>query len=151
MAGPPKRLDRAPIKREGGPKLLARKPMPFKPGAIRRAPLAFIEPAPNPMQGMSKDGTNEEQAAEQLTRLQQGFRDRAKAERFRLAETLRSDYYFTVVFEHADPDVTFPDLVTGISGRIRSHIVDGRCWPERQDDCHRHRSSCGSCVRLIDH
>ena len=81
--------------------------MPFKPGSIRRAPLAFIEPAPNPMQGMSKDGTHEEQAAEQLTRLQQGFRDRAKAERFRMNETTRSDYHFTVVFEHGDQAVAF--------------------------------------------
>jgi hypothetical protein len=75
---------------------------------INRRPLSFIEPAPNPMSGLVTKGRDvEDYMSEEVSRLQQGFRQRAEAERVRFSETTRSDYYFTVVFEHGDQRAAF--------------------------------------------
>jgi hypothetical protein len=105
----PKRLGKKLERREdgGGPKRLSKKPARLGTD-IKRNPLSFIEPAPNPMQGLVTKGRDaEDYMADEVNRLQEGFLARAKAERFRFSETTRSDYYCTIVFEHGDQRAEF--------------------------------------------
>jgi hypothetical protein len=93
-----------PLQRSGN-KLVRRDvagPKRLDKSGIHRAPLSFIEPAPNPLAGLDKSGTPEEALTAEQRALREGFIARSKAEAVRFSETLRTDYYFCVVFEHGD-------------------------------------------------
>ncbi len=74
---------------------------------IGQKPLTFLEGSPSCFSPTDPNATPEEQHEKIDGEILTGFAARAKAEAFRFAETTRTDYFFTMVFEHGDQAVAF--------------------------------------------
>lgn len=64
--------------------------------------LGFIAPAADPIGPADPEATSEQKENAAMSDVLRGFKERAKAEAIRFAETTRTDYYLCVVFEHGD-------------------------------------------------
>jgi hypothetical protein len=91
-----KRADKPMMKSGGMKRLDSVRKLGMRPA------LGFIGPAPDPITSADPDAPPEVQENAAMSDVLRGFKERAKAEAIRFAETTRTDYYFCVVFEHGD-------------------------------------------------
>lgn len=96
-----------------------------------RPALAFLDPSGDPIRPADPDATPEAQENAAMSDVLRGFKERAKAEALRFAETTRTDYYFCVVFEHGDQANAFlraagyPDQTTMfVDGTMLAKALD---------------------------
>lgn len=96
-----------------------------------RKPLQTLEAAPDPIEGVV-DYTDdvETDAAAELSAVQAGFRDRAKAESERFKTATGSNFYFCVVFDDGDQADAFLTAV-GVGKSEGDQFVDGRRLSDR--------------------
>ncbi len=72
----------------------------FTPPTIKRAPMASMVKAKDPLADVSDTGDIEADAKAEVTALQQAFRDRAAQEAARMQDATDTGYYTCVVFEN---------------------------------------------------
>lgn len=83
----------------------------FKRPTIKRPTLPSLKRAKDPLKDLKPTGSVEEDAKQELTALQQGFRDRAKQEESRFENATDTGYYSCLVCENRDQ---LDALLTGL-------------------------------------
>ena len=122
MRSPQPSPSRAPGASARSPGAASRSP---SAAGARRPPLPCFDPAPQPFTVAPADAPIEAKVAQELTEMQQGFRDRKAAEDARYKTATDLDYYTVIAFESGTQCDAFLAYF-GIGRADGSLFVDGR-------------------------